>query len=252
MNVNSEVAGEWFETVKAPEKHLIWFELHKRSQDFEMGIWMVRNVTTLSSRLGIRLAVALLAAIGTISAAAQSRIEIAAVHSPGLEPNLLGDSADQTVAIYLPAAYQTEPQKRFATIYFLHGFADTPAKGVAEIVQEHMDKLLATQTIEPMIVVAPNGLNRLLGSFYVNSQVTGNWEDYVARDVVAYVDSHYRTLPRPESRGISGHSMGGYGALMLGFKHPDVFSFIYAMSPCAPCSKAIWRRLALSGHEGNR
>jgi hypothetical protein len=124
-----------------------------------MRTWIVRNVTTLSSHLRIRLAVALLAAAsGTISAAAQSRIEIATVHSRGLEHNLLGDSADQTVAIYLPAAYRTEPQKRFATIYFLHGFADTPAKGVAEIVQQHMDKLLAKHTIEPMIVVAPNGM----------------------------------------------------------------------------------------------
>jgi len=171
------------------------------------------------------------------------------VHSPALENNLLGDPADQDVALYLPAAYRSEPQRRFATIYFLQGFADKPVKRVAEILQEHMDKLIASHAIEPMIVVAPNGLNRYFGSFYTNSDVTGNWEDYIVRDVVGYTDAHYRTLASAESRGISGHSMGGYGALMLGFKHPDVFSNVYSLSPCCTVldgdigpSSGVWSR----------
>ena len=180
---------------------------------------------------------------------AQSQVVEVKVHSPALENNLLGDAADQDVAIYLPAAYRGDPQRRFATIYFLQGFSDTPVKRVAEIQQEYMDKLIASHAIEPMIVVAPNGLNRCFGSFYTNSSVTGNWEDYVVRDVVGYVDAHYRTLPSAESRGISGHSMGGYGALMLGFKHPEVFSNVYALSPCCTVldadlgpSSGIWSR----------
>ena len=179
-------------------------------------------------------AITILLFVGGINteSSAQSQVVEVKVHSPALEHNLLGDTADQDVAIYLPASYHGEPQRRFATIYFLHGFADTPVKGVAEILQEYMDKLIAAHAVEPMIVVVPNGLNRYFGSFYTNSDVTGNWEDYVVRDVVGYVDVHYRTLPSAESRGISGHSMGGYGALMLGFKHPDLFSSVYAMSPC--------------------
>jgi S-formylglutathione hydrolase len=163
---------------------------------------------------------------------AQSRVVQAQVHSSGLEHSLFGDSSEQPVGIYLPAAYAAEPQRRFAVIYFLHGYSDTPAMRVAEIVQQMMDKQIAAHGIEPMIVVAPNGLNKLLGSFYTNSLATGDWEDYVVRDVVAYVDSHYRTLPYSGSRGIGGHSMGGYGALMLAFRHPDVFGYVYAMSPC--------------------
>ena len=100
-----------------------------------------------------------------------------------------------------------------------------------------------------MIVVAPNGLNRYFGSFYTNSEVTGNWDDYLTRDVVDYVDTHFRTLTSVASRGIMGHSMGGYGALVLGFKHPEVFSNIYAMSPCCTIldadigpSSPIWSR----------
>ena len=167
-----------------------------------------------------------------VPASPQSQVMEVKVHSRGLENNLLGDSADQVVGIYLPAAYTNKPGQCFPTVYFLHGFADTPAKKVAEILQKIMDRLIDSRTVEPMIVVAPNGLNRYLGSFYANSIVTGNWEDFIVRDVVGYVDSHYRTLASSDARGISGHSMGGYGSLMLAFKHPDVFSNVYAMSPC--------------------
>jgi S-formylglutathione hydrolase FrmB len=83
-----------------------------------------------------------------------------------------------------------------------------------------------------MIVVAPNANNRFGGSFYLNSPVTGNWEDYIFRDVVGYIDANYRTLARASSRGIAGSDMGGFGSVSLGMKHPDVFSAIYAMSPC--------------------
>ena len=176
---------------------------------------------------------AVLLTIGILtSASVQSQVVDVKVHSPALEHNLLNDPTDQEVAIYLPAAYTNQPTRRFATLYFLHGFADTPVKKVAEILQLYMDELIASGSIEPMIVVVPNGVNRYFGSFYTNSEVTGNWEDYITRDVLTYVDSHYRTLAAPESRGISGHSMGGYGALMLGFKHPELFSNVYGMSPC--------------------
>jgi S-formylglutathione hydrolase FrmB len=178
------------------------------------------------------------------------------VHSPGLEHNLLGDSADQEVAVYLPSPCSTHSVTRFPTIYFLHGFDDTPALGVAQLLQKLMDKLIAEHTIQPMIVVAPNGLNRYLGSFYTNSAVTGDWEDYIVRDVVHYIDTHFCTIPNVESRGISGHSMGGYGALMLAFRHPDVFSNVYAMSPCCEAldndlgpSNQLWTRVATAKPE---
>lgn len=181
----------------------------------------------------------------------QSQVAEVTVHSPSLEGNRLGDPADQRVAIYLPGAYFREPARRFATIYFLHGFADTAPNGVADILRLYMDKLLASGEVQPMIVVAPNGSNRYFGSFYTNSEVTGNWEDYIVRDVIGYVDGHYRTLASPESRGISGHSMGGYGALMLAFKHPEVFSNVYGMSPCCTVlendigpSNPAWGRVA--------
>jgi S-formylglutathione hydrolase FrmB len=171
--------------------------------------------------------------IGCLLAAAQSRVEDVTVHSSGLEHNLLGDPADQPVSIYLPAAYAREPQRKFPVLYFLHGYSDsTPRHAAAEVAQKAMDALIAKGAAQPMILVFPNGLNKYKGAFYANSATTGNWADYIVKDVVGYVDSHYRTMAAPEHRAIAGHSMGGYGALTLAFQHPDVFGSVYAMSPC--------------------
>ena len=166
-------------------------------------------------------------------AAAQSTVTDVKVHSPGLEHNRLGDPADQPVSIVLPAAYAQDAQRRFPVLYFLHGYSDpTPRHDAAEFVRSALDRQIAAGAAQPFIVVLPNGLNKYLGAFYANSSATGNWDDYVTRDVVQYVDAHYRTLADPAHRIIAGHSMGGYGALTLAFRHPDVFGSVYAMSPC--------------------
>jgi S-formylglutathione hydrolase FrmB len=67
---------------------------------------------------------------------------------------------------------------------------------------------------------------------YSDSVTVGNFETFTAEELVRYIDSHYRTIAKRESRGLFGHSMGGYGTLRLGMKHPDLYSAIYAMNPC--------------------
>lgn len=66
---------------------------------------------------------------------------------------------------------------------------------------------------------------------YSNSVTTGDFERFIAQDAVAYIDARYRTLPQRTSRGLVGHSMGGYGATRIGMKHADVFGSLYIMSP---------------------
>jgi len=100
-----------------------------------------------------------------------------------------------------------------------------------------LDRIITAKKIEPMIVVMPNARNRFLGSYYLNSPVTGRWEDYVADEIVALVDRSFRTIARPGARGVAGHSMGGFGAINFGMKRTDVFSAIYALSPC--CLDAV-------------
>jgi len=157
--------------------------------------------------------------------------------APSLTGNMLGDPTTQHVFVYLPPSYARETSKRYPTLYLLHGFNGKPEEWVKNGYQEmilasEMDSLIAKGVAAEMIVVVPNGRNAYLGSFYTNSEVTGNWEDYIYRDLVGYIDGKYRTLARSSSRGIAGHSMGGFGAFMLAMKHPDVFSATYALSPC--------------------
>jgi S-formylglutathione hydrolase FrmB len=83
-----------------------------------------------------------------------------------------------------------------------------------------------------MIVVMPNSYTLHKGSMYSSSVTTGDWEAYIAHDLVDYIDSHYRTIANRRSRGLGGHSMGGYGALKIGMKFPQVFSALYLMSSC--------------------
>ena len=159
------------------------------------------------------------------------------VPAPSLKGNFLGDPTEQSAAVYLPPSYDASPARRFPTLYLLHGFmgnnkAWTRGGYQGMSLQPLLDEMIKAGRIREMIVVAPNGWNAYRGAFYTNSSVTGNWEDYIFRDLVQNIDANYRTIAKPESRGIAGHSMGGYGAVTLAMKHPDVFSAVYALSPC--------------------
>ena len=90
-----------------------------------------------------------------------------------------------------------------------------------------------------MIVVLPDSKTVHNGSMYSSSATTGDFEQFIARDVVGYIDAHYRTIPKRTSRGLVGHSMGGYGASRIGMKHSDVFGSLYIMSPCCLSPRAM-------------
>ena len=165
------------------------------------------------------------------------------IPAPALKGNLLGDPAEARVTVYLPPSYATSLERRYPTVYLLHGYTGDiesftrffyPKVGFAKA----MDEAIKRGASREMIVVVPSGRNRYFGSFYQNSPVTGAWEDLIARELVAWVDKTYRTIATVDSRGIAGHSMGGYGALMLAMKHPDVFSAVYALSPCCVALEA--------------
>jgi len=148
--------------------------------------------------------------------------------APSLSENLIGEPAERTLYVYLPPSYNTSDQ-RYPVVYYLPGYSDSMMIGVR--LPDDMDALIASGTVREMILVVASGANKLGGGFYVNSPVTGNWEDFIVKDVVGYVDSHFRTLPQAESRGISGHSMGGFGSLNIAMRYPDVFGAVYSLSP---------------------
>jgi enterochelin esterase-like enzyme len=98
--------------------------------------------------------------------------------------------------------------------------------------QAGADNAIANGTAKEMIVVLPDALTIFEGSMYSTSITTGDFEGFITRDLIAYIDSHYRTIPERESRGLSGHSMGGYGTLRIAMKYPELYSSFYAMSSC--------------------
>ena len=174
------------------------------------------------------------ASSATAQQSAVGRLVGDTIHSKALERNLYGDSPDRPMLVYLPPSYATSPDKRYPVIYLLHGYGTTE-KGWAGYapVKPAMDTLIAAGTIREMIVVMPNAMNAFGGSFYTNSAATGNWDDYIANDLVAYIDKKYRTIARPESRGLAGHSMGGYGTFAVGMRHAgETYSALYALSGC--------------------
>jgi S-formylglutathione hydrolase len=165
------------------------------------------------------------------------KIERIKVHGKSLEGNLSGDSADRYVSVYLPAGYSKNATRRYPVVYFLHGYTDSDDKYLGSTrhwmkMAPVLDSVFAAKGAQEMIVVMPNAYTRYQGSMYSNSITTGNWEDYIAQELVAYIDKHYRTIAKSTSRGLTGHSMGGYGAFRIGEKNPTVFSSVYLMSPC--------------------
>jgi len=158
-------------------------------------------------------------------------IERIKVHSAALEGNLEGNSADRDVLVVLPPSYRANPGRRYPVVYALHGYFIGAEQWIQEIHVPQVVEGAFGNGVPEMIVVLPDSKTVHLGSVYSTSVTTGDFENFIARDLVAYVDQHYRTIPRRESRGLAGHSMGGYGTTRIGMRHADVFGALYIMSP---------------------
>ncbi|MES2894242.1 MAG: alpha/beta hydrolase-fold protein [Bacteroidota bacterium] len=142
--------------------------------------------------------------------------------------NTGGENPNRRISVFLPPGYETS-KGRYPVIYYLHGFTGTDSIGPN--MKNILDLGISKGKIRPYILVIADHFTLYEGSFYSNSTLTGNWSDFTAFDLVDYMDKNFRTLAKRGSRGIGGHSMGGYGALKIGMLHPGVFNSVYAMSP---------------------
>jgi pimeloyl-ACP methyl ester carboxylesterase len=159
-------------------------------------------------------------------------VEHIKIHGAALEGNLEGDAVDRDAIVFLPPSYQKDGKRRYPVVYALHGYSIGAEQWSHEIhIPQTIEGAFANGSQE-VIVVLPDSKTVYNGSMYSSSATTGDFENYIARDVVAYMDAHYRTIPNRKSRGLVGHSMGGYGASRIGMKHPEVFGALYIMSPC--------------------
>ena len=149
-------------------------------------------------------------------------VEILEFRSTVLEGNPLGDPALRRIPVYLPPSY---PRKRYPVYYVLTGFTGFGEmllqRGAwSESLPERLDRLIASGILNEAIVVMPDCFTRYGGSQYLNSTATGRYEDHLVRELVPYIDANFRTNGR---RAVLGKSSGGYGALVLGMRHPRVF-----------------------------
>ena len=181
----------------------------------------------------LTLAVAVPAFAQTGATVKKATVEKVSVHGAALQGNLEGDSPERDVFIYLPPSYASNRNQRYPVVYLLHGYGLTAERWMSFTkLAEAADKDIASGTMRDMILVNPDAFTKYSGSMYSASPTTGDWESYIADDLVAYVDRHYRTIANRMSRGLGGHSMGGYGTIRIGMKRPDVFSSLYIMSAC--------------------
>src|SRR5580765_8064401 len=200
---------------------------------------------TISARRVVVLAL-LVAAIGSLPVVAQVKtnvpdvvagarpaiVERIKIHGTALEGNLEGDAVDRDAIVFLPPSYSQNRTRRYPVVYALHGYSIGAEQWSQESHVPQTSEGAFAKGAHEMIVVLPDSKTVHHGSMYSSSVTTGDFENYVARDVVSYIDGHYRTIANRESRGLVGHSMGGYGATRIGMKHADEFGSLYIMSPC--------------------
>jgi S-formylglutathione hydrolase FrmB len=146
-----------------------------------------------------------------------SRIDYASFQSPALGHEL-------KFAIQLPPSYDKDTKRKFPVLYFLHGMNGSENEFERRGVAAAINKLRDSGKIGEMIIVSPNGKN----SFYLNAKNGEQYEDAIIKDLIPYIEKTYRAAGTRDTRAIQGISMGGFGALVLAFKHPELFSSVTA------------------------
>lgn len=202
-----------------------------------------RSMSTLAMVLAAAASARLVAQVETevppvVPGAKPVGVEHVRIHGAALEGNLEGDAVDRDAVVFLPPSYAKDARRRYPVVYALHGYWIGAEQWTHEIhVPQTLEGAFA-QGVREVILVLPDSKTQHNGSMYSSSVTTGDFENYVARDVVTYMDTHYRTIPDRRSRGLVGHSMGGYGAMRIGMKHPELFGSLYLMSPCCLSPRA--------------
>ncbi len=149
-----------------------------------------------------------------------------------LKDNPPGDPFKRKLVVYLPPSYDQNSDQKYPVIYLLSSFMgfgtmflSPQAWGLT--MDERCDKLISDGSMKDCIVVMPDCFTKFGGSQYINSPALGRYEDYLIQEIVPYIDATYRTKADAGHRALLGKSSGGYGALCLAAKYPEIFSAFY-------------------------
>jgi S-formylglutathione hydrolase FrmB len=160
----------------------------------------------------------------------KGKIIIEGFDSRILKNNPLKDPSFRSFPVYLPPSYDS-PGKKFPVVYLLMGFTGEGKMSLNlsflnENIEQRLNRLMRSGKIKEMIVVLPDCITKYGGSQFINSTATGRYEDYIVKEIVPFIDKKYRTIPSSNSRAVMGKSSGGYGAVMLSMRNPNVFGLM--------------------------
>ena len=145
-----------------------------------------------------------------------------------LRDNPLGDPYERPIWVYLPPGYESEPERRYPSVYVIQGYTGhltmwhnrSPFR---QPFTETADAVFATGQAPPAIMVYVDAWTSYGGSQFVDSPGTGRYHSYLCDEVVPWVDARFRTIPDRANRAITGKSSGGFGAMITPMLRPDLF-----------------------------
>jgi enterochelin esterase-like enzyme len=138
-----------------------------------------------------------------------------------------GANTQASYLVYLPPGYESSGTQRYPVLYWLHGGGGNQRSGGWMVGQ--IDRQIRKGTIPPFIMILVQGLRDVR---YINfKDGTRPVENVIVKDLIPHVDATYRTIASRQGRAVEGFSMGGYGALHLGFSHPDLFGVVSGLAP---------------------
>ena len=150
--------------------------------------------------------------------------EPSGTHYGKLKSNLA--KSEYSYLIYLPPTYESEPARRYPVIYWLHGGGGDQRVGAFFV--EGMDNAIRAKRVPETLIVLVNGVGGSLYSDFIDG--TKPVESVIIQELIPHIDQTYRTVGTRETRAIEGFSMGGFGALHLGFKYPSLFGSVTGIS----------------------
>lgn len=160
-----------------------------------------------------------------------SQFVVHRIKSEVLKGNPLGDPSERDVCVYLPPIDESSQIANMPVLLALAGFTGTgktlfnfDPRG--EDLKHRLDRLILSGACPPVIVVAPDCYSKLGGNQYINSSAVGLYEDHLVKEVIPFINDTYAVGPW----GVFGKSSGGYGSLVLGMRHPEIFRVLASHS----------------------